>query len=108
MLIKISNSHIAAVVRLAVAAHPDRAQEVQKCSAALSQRITSWSSSTPCATTDVLEYLDRDFDKYWLIGDKPPPEVTSDQGSPEFRAGPHHHQEQGTARRVGAARQALR
>jgi SAM-dependent methyltransferase len=24
---------------------------------------------------DVLEYWDRDFDKYWLIGDKPPPEV---------------------------------
>jgi SAM-dependent methyltransferase len=25
---------------------------------------------------DVLEYWGRDFDKYWLIGDKPPPEVT--------------------------------
>lgn len=25
---------------------------------------------------DVLEYWDRDFDKYWLIGDKPPAEVT--------------------------------
>src|ERR1700704_6235578 len=25
---------------------------------------------------DVLEYWDRDFDKYWLIGDKPPPEIT--------------------------------
>ena len=24
---------------------------------------------------DVLEYWDRDFDKYWLIGDKPPAEV---------------------------------
>ena len=25
---------------------------------------------------DVLDYWDRDFDKYWLIGDKPPAEVT--------------------------------